>query len=220
MQRASGQSDDLTRVPRTEPRQSRGRRSFAARHWRRAAPRCSRGMEPTVRNPRIEPAIASEAAQARLSAGISRADRSVPSRNPVARNGIFGCGDRRPKIDPRDWHGRQRPKVEMKPANIRAETTSFRSTMVSAVREDWMVVCAVRYEPLSVLISALLQGIFANCCPLSENALGFAVLIQWLPREFPKDRNRPFLAVFRGRFPKIRGESAPNRRLIRCAGWP
>src|ERR1700751_6016897 len=62
MQRATGQYDHLARVPRTGPHQSRGRRSFAPRHWRRATPRRSRGMEPTVRNPRIESALASEAA--------------------------------------------------------------------------------------------------------------------------------------------------------------
>src|SRR6266478_5777937 len=54
---ASGQYDDLARVPRAEPRQSRGRRSFAPRPWCRATPRRSRGMEPTVRNPRIESTI-------------------------------------------------------------------------------------------------------------------------------------------------------------------
>src|SRR5207248_5833455 len=59
MQRASGQYDYLARVPRTGPRQSRGRRSFASRHRCRAAPRRSCGMEPTVRNPRIESAIGS-----------------------------------------------------------------------------------------------------------------------------------------------------------------
>src|SRR3982074_3908319 len=63
MQRATGQYDHLARVPRTGPRQSRGRRSFASRHWCRAAPRSSRGMGTTVRNPRIESAIASEAAR-------------------------------------------------------------------------------------------------------------------------------------------------------------
>src|SRR5258708_37005282 len=57
MQRTSGQYDNLARVPRPGTRQSCGRRSFAPRHWCRAAPRRSRGMEPTVRNPRIESAI-------------------------------------------------------------------------------------------------------------------------------------------------------------------
>jgi hypothetical protein len=35
---------------------------------------------------------------------------------------------------------------------IPAETASFRSTTVSAVREDWVVVFAVKYEPVSLLI--------------------------------------------------------------------
>src|ERR1700681_1330509 len=57
MERATGQYDHLGRVPRTGPRQSRGRRSFASRHWCRAAPRRSHGMGTTVRNPRVESAI-------------------------------------------------------------------------------------------------------------------------------------------------------------------
>src|SRR4029077_10345905 len=62
MQRATGQSDHLACIPGTGPRQSSSRRSFAPRHWCGATPRRSRGMEPTVRNPRIESALASEAA--------------------------------------------------------------------------------------------------------------------------------------------------------------
>jgi len=42
---------------------------------------------------------------------------------------------------------------------IRAETASFRSATVSAVQKDWMVVCAVRYEPVSLLFG-LKQGDF------------------------------------------------------------
>jgi len=42
---------------------------------------------------------------------------------------------------------------------IPAETASFRSTTVSAVREDWMVVCTVRYEPVSLLFGQY-QGDF------------------------------------------------------------
>jgi len=34
-------------------------------------------------------------------------------------------------------------------ANIPAETAYLRSTTGSAVSEDWVVVCAVRYEPVS-----------------------------------------------------------------------
>src|SRR5260370_38104102 len=47
MQRATGQYDHLARVPRTGPRQSRGRRSFTQRHRCRTAPRRPRRMEPT-----------------------------------------------------------------------------------------------------------------------------------------------------------------------------
>ena len=38
---------------------------------------------------------------------------------------------------------------------ICAETAGFESAWKSAVREDWMVVCAVRYEPVSTEISLL-----------------------------------------------------------------
>src|SRR5258706_11110627 len=54
------------------------------------------------------------------------------------------------------------------------------------------------------LIKGFLQGIFANCCLLSENAPGLAALIQWLTSEFPKGRNRPLLVFIRGRFSKNR----------------
>jgi hypothetical protein len=83
------------------------RQSFAPRHWCRATPRRSRGMEPTVRSARIEPAIGPDAARSsHLSRRFPSAGWSVPSRNPVARNGIFGCGDWRPIIHPRDRYCR------------------------------------------------------------------------------------------------------------------
>src|SRR5882724_628706 len=79
MQRASGQYDHLARVSRTGPRQNRGRRSFAPRPRSRATPRRPRGMEPTVRNPRIESAIGSEAARSPLlSRRFPSAGWSVP----------------------------------------------------------------------------------------------------------------------------------------------
>src|SRR4051794_25006137 len=56
MQRATGQYDRLARIPGTGPRQSSGRGPFASRHWCRTTPRRARGMEPTVRRPRIESA--------------------------------------------------------------------------------------------------------------------------------------------------------------------
>src|SRR5882724_724222 len=47
--------------------------------------------------------------------------------------------DNRPKIRPRDRYCRQRPGTLKISGKIPAETASFRSTTVSAVREDWMV---------------------------------------------------------------------------------
>src|SRR6266851_9051022 len=78
MQRATGPYDHLARVPRAGPRQSRGRRSFAPRHWGRTAPRRSRGMEPTVRNPRTEPAIGWTLS------GASHLSRPFPERRLVS----------------------------------------------------------------------------------------------------------------------------------------
>ena len=149
MQRATGQYDHLARFPSTGPRQSRGRRSFAARHWRRAAPRCSRGMEPTVRNPRIESAIGLEAAR---SSHLSRRFPSAGSRNPCRRERNFWM--QRPEAQ----NPPERPFLSAETGNVEnrrkisAETASFRSTTVSAVREDWMVVCAVVCEPVSAAI--------------------------------------------------------------------
>jgi hypothetical protein len=119
-------------------------------------------MEPTVRNPRIESAIG-------LDAGISadpiperllaQNSQLIACRNPPAGNGIFGCGDRRPRIHPRDRYCRQRPGTSKIGDKIPAVTASFRSTTVSAVREDWVVVCAVICEPVSLLFGQY-QGDF------------------------------------------------------------
>src|SRR5258708_18748476 len=73
----------------------------------------------------------------------------LPPRNPAARNGIFGCRDRRPKIGSGHRNVHRDGKSGDDTGEIRAETASFRSTTVSAVREDWMVVCAVTCEPVS-----------------------------------------------------------------------
>src|SRR5258705_12114528 len=55
---------------------------------------------------------------------------------------------------------------------IPAETASFRSTTVSAVREDWMVVCAVTREPVSASQSLLFPVI---CIFQGQGSLPFAV---------------------------------------------
>ena len=92
---------------------------------------------------------------------------------------------------------------------IPAETRYSASCRKRAVCGDWMVVSAVRYEPVSTpncLISGFLQGIFANCCLLSENAREFTASIQSLANSFPKNRNRRLEAANRVSWLIIRAE--------------
>src|SRR6267142_1545885 len=78
------------------------------------------------------------------------AERSLPLENPAARNGIFGCRDRRPKIGSRETADVRRDrKSGDDTGEIPAETTSLESPTKCAVWEDWMVVEAVCCEPLS-----------------------------------------------------------------------
>ena len=51
-------------------------------------------------------------------------------------------------------------------SKIPAETASFQSTAVSAVREDWVVVCAVIREPVSAP-SGLITGVLQGTLPIS-----------------------------------------------------
>ena len=69
--------------------------------------------------------------------------------SPTAGNGIFRCGDRAPKPPLKCANvGRdQSPGIEW--PEIPAETPYLASYRKRAVCEDWMVVCAVRYEPVS-----------------------------------------------------------------------
>src|SRR5258707_2961587 len=69
--------------------------------------------------------------------------------SPAAGNGIFGCGDRAPKIVDKcaNAHRDKNPGIEY--AEIRAETPYLASRRKRVVCKDWMVVCAVRYEPVS-----------------------------------------------------------------------
>ena len=164
MQRASGQYDYLARVPRTSPRQSRGRRSFAPRHWCRAAPRRSHGMGTTVRNPRIESAIGLELLEARLSADDSRTPASqLPSQIQSRGTEFLGAETGSQKIHPGDRYCRQRPGTLKIGGNIPAETASFLSTTVSAVREDWLV-GATGIEPVTPSMST-------RCSPAELRAL-------------------------------------------------
>ena len=90
---------------------------------------------------------------------------------------------------------------------IPAETPYSESYRKRAVCEDWMVVCAVKYEPVSTSnVSGFLQGIFANCCLLSENAGEFTASIQSLANSFPKNRNRRLEAANRVSWLIIRAE--------------
>jgi hypothetical protein len=95
----------------------------------------------------------------------------------------------------------ERPLLSAETGNVEnrgkipAETASFRSTTVSAVREDWMVVCTVRYEPVSdpnSLITAVLQGIFAKNCLFCGSRPDFGSDDQRLSGKFPKFVNREF----------------------------
>src|SRR6266436_4064775 len=98
-------------------------------------------MGPTVRNPRIKSAIGSEAGH------DSRAPPGLEIQLPGTEFLDAETGAK--KIHPRDRHvGRDRGTWKIG-GKIPAETASFRSRTVFAVREDWVVVCAVRYEPVS-----------------------------------------------------------------------
>jgi hypothetical protein len=140
MQRSTGQYDYLSCLPRTGPRQSRSRRSFASRHRCRATPRRARRMEPTVRTPRIESAIGFP------SCSKPAFQQTIPERRLVS------C---RPKFSRRErnfWMQRpeaknppERPLISVETGTWKmagrnpAETACFRSRTVSLVRVDWMV---------------------------------------------------------------------------------
>ena len=81
----------------------------------------------------------------------------------------------------------------MRPAKIPAETAYFRLTTVGAVWEDWMVVCAVRYEPVSggnSLLTGKLTGNFAILDPQKPISLHEPTVLQRLFTKFPTQINR------------------------------
>src|SRR5712675_516450 len=83
-----------------------------------------------------------------------------------------------------------------------------------------MVVCTVRYEPVSTpdrLISGILQGIFANCCLLSGNATAFAALLQWLASKFPKSPNRR-LEIRTGQISGLPGRTGSRGAVAELVG--
>ena len=72
---------------------------------------------------------------------------------PAAGNGIFGCRDKAPKITAKMRERLQRPKSGSEWPENPAETPYLASYRKRAVCKDWMVVCAVRYEPVSLLLA-------------------------------------------------------------------
>jgi hypothetical protein len=64
---------------------------------------------------------------------------------------------REAKISPRDRKCRQRPKEWNDTYGNPHRNGCFKSAWKSAVWWDWMVVCAVRYEPVSADISPVIR---------------------------------------------------------------
>jgi hypothetical protein len=92
---------------------------------------------------------------------------------------------------------------------IPAETASLEADEMR-VWEDWMVVCAVRYEPVSKdnsLLTGKLTGYFAILGPLEATSRRKAAVPQRLLTKFPKKNNREKFSNNRDR--------NPNNRLLR-----
>jgi hypothetical protein len=119
-------------------------------------------MEPAVRGARVETAIVTARLERRFSSQ-NRRSFGLPSdigrRNPAAGNGIFGCRDRRPKSGLESTSFTRDRRSGTIPAEIPTQTARFWAARKTAVWLDWMVVCAVIYEPVS-LILAQYQGDF------------------------------------------------------------
>jgi hypothetical protein len=78
---------------------------------------------------------------------------------------------------------------------IPAETPYLASYRKRAVCKDWMVVRAVRYEPVSTrisLIRAVLQGIFRKIRGFAQQRPLVTQSFQKLVREFPREASREF----------------------------
>ena len=76
---------------------------------------------------------------------------------------------------------------------IPAETPYLASYRKHAVYEDWMVVCAVRYEPVSggnSLLTGKLTGNFAILGPQKPISLHETTVLQRLFTKFPTQINR------------------------------
>ena len=76
---------------------------------------------------------------------------------------------------------------------IPAKTTYLDSTCKPMVRKDWVVVCAVRYEPVSggnSLLTGKLTGNFAILGPQKPISLHETTVLQRLFTKFPTQINR------------------------------
>jgi hypothetical protein len=85
-------------------------------------------------------------------------------------------------------HRDKNPGIEW--PEIHAETPYLASYRKRPVCGDWMVVCAVRYEPVSTsnsLLKALLQGIFVKNRLFRIFAPDFCMFNQRLTAKFPTD---------------------------------
>jgi hypothetical protein len=122
-------------------------------------------MEPAIRSPRIEPSISTDRARNNFPFWCQKLPRFPSSRtalaaaNPTAGNGIFGCRDGRLKSARETASATGDRKSRKIPAETPAETACCDSAWKSVVWSDWLVVCAVRYEPVSLLFSQY-QGLF------------------------------------------------------------
>src|SRR5712672_4849487 len=93
-------------------------------------------------------------------------------RQKSSRKSVNACRDQSP--------GRKWPEIP-------AEAPYVASTRERVVCGDWMVVCAVIYEPVSsrnCLITAFLQGTFPNLGLLWRNAPGLIACFQCLRGKF------------------------------------
>ena len=89
-------------------------------------------------------------------------------------------------LERRNAHRDKNPGMEW--PEIRAETPYLASYRKRPVCGNWMVVCAVRYEPVSTSnspLTALLQGIFVKNCLFCEFAPEFCTYNQALTAKFP-----------------------------------
>jgi hypothetical protein len=149
-------------------------------------------MEPGVRGARIEPAIIAARLERAFFASqdsqYSRAaERYWPSK-PCRGERNFWMQRREAEIGRRDRKCHQRPKSGTIPAKIPTETARFESAWKSAVRKNRMVVCAVRYEPVSTCdfpANRVINREFCDFGRLGDNFLAESQCVAVTSRKIP-----------------------------------